>query len=75
MLKDIIGDIIVVFAFIGLLSLIIVPVLHSEKEEYRTKLIEHGIATFTVDIYGHAEFVYLKEKGNMQNGGTDSNTR
>lgn len=68
-IKEILDVGICLLAIIGCLSLVIIPMQYTEKEEYKTKLIEHGIATYTVDIHGVTKFVYLDEKKETTNDG------
>lgn len=61
-IKEFMDICICLLAIIGCLSLIVMPMQYSEKEGYKIKLIEHGIATYTVDIHGITKFVYLDDK-------------
>ena len=68
-IKHILDICICLLSILGCLSLIIIPMQYTEKEEYKIKLIEHNVATYTVDIHGIAKFVYLDDKKETTNDG------
>lgn len=68
-IKEVLDLCICFLTILGCLSLVIIPMQYAEKEEYKIKLIEHNVATYTVNIHGIAKFVYLDGKKETANDG------